>query len=287
MSKLRNLSIIILTALATAAAQQAQDAPATKHFEKDGLTFDYPAQWQLTDDNTPEVRSVTMKPEAGATQIIVVLYRGRVPSCDFEAEGKKITDALSKRVAIVIQAGDAFVSEPVKTKAGGSEVEGAELHGIIKNAPAIGDVYSFRLNRQFVSFVYVRKVDDERANAAWDLVRTTLKVEPSATGVVTVEGERRPKSAPITGWVLNGRALSLPHPDYPPLARAAHASGTVVVQVTIDESGAVIAAHAVSGHPLLQPASVAAAKRARFSPTKLCGEPVRVTGIITYNFFAM
>jgi len=95
-----------------------------------------------------------------------------------------------------------------------------------------------------------------------------------------------PPRAPISGGVLNGKAISLPKPAYPPIARAAHAAGTVVVQVTIDENGNVIAAHAVSGHPLLQSAAVGAARQARFSPTKLSGQPVKVTGVIQYNFVA-
>ena len=95
-----------------------------------------------------------------------------------------------------------------------------------------------------------------------------------------------PPRAPISGGVLNGKAINLPKPAYPPIARAAHAAGTVVVQVTIDENGNVIAAHAVSGHPLLQGAAVGAARQARFSPTKLSGQPVKVTGVIQYNFVA-
>lgn len=92
--------------------------------------------------------------------------------------------------------------------------------------------------------------------------------------------------APISGGVLNGKATSLPKPAYPAMARSAHASGTVVVQVTIDENGNVISARAVSGHPLLQAAAVSAARGAKFSPTKLSGQPVKVTGTITYNFQA-
>lgn len=95
-----------------------------------------------------------------------------------------------------------------------------------------------------------------------------------------------PRTAPISGGVLNGKAISLPKPQYPPIARAAHAAGTVVVQVTIDENGSVISARAVSGHPLLQAVAVAAARNARFSPTKLSGQPVKVTGVIQYNFVA-
>ncbi|HEY8185720.1 MAG TPA: TonB family protein [Pyrinomonadaceae bacterium] len=89
---------------------------------------------------------------------------------------------------------------------------------------------------------------------------------------------------PISGGVLNGKALSLPAPEYPAAARQAKASGAVAVQVTVDESGSVIAAHAVSGHPLLQASAVAAARQAKFSPTLLMGEPVKVNGVIVYNF---
>jgi TonB family protein len=92
-----------------------------------------------------------------------------------------------------------------------------------------------------------------------------------------------PKGA-VAGGVLNGKAISLPRPAYPPIARQAHASGNVVVQVVIDEEGNVIWARAASGHPLLQQASRQAALRARFHPTKLSGEAVKVAGVITYNF---
>lgn len=90
--------------------------------------------------------------------------------------------------------------------------------------------------------------------------------------------------APISGGVLNGKAISKPTPAYPAVAKAARASGTVVVQITVDESGKVISAAAVSGHPLLRQAAVQAAYGARFSPTLLSGQPVKVTGTITYNF---
>ncbi|MFL6283240.1 MAG: energy transducer TonB [Pyrinomonadaceae bacterium] len=96
-----------------------------------------------------------------------------------------------------------------------------------------------------------------------------------------------PKPTPkpiIAGGVLNGKAISKPQPDYPPIAKAARAQGTVTVQILVDESGRVISASAVSGHPLLQQAAVSAARQARFSPTLLSGQPVKVSGVITYNF---
>jgi TonB family protein len=90
--------------------------------------------------------------------------------------------------------------------------------------------------------------------------------------------------APISGGVLNRKATSMPAPEYPPIARQAHASGAVTVQVTIDEGGSVIFAKAVSGHPLLQAAAVSAARQAKFPPTRLSGQPVKVQGVLVYNF---
>jgi len=101
-----------------------------------------------------------------------------------------------------------------------------------------------------------------------------------ADGVKVPEGMK----APISGGVLNGKAISLPAPEYPAAAKQARVSGAVTVRVTVDESGAVIAAQAVSGHPLLQASAVQAARQARFSPTLLMGEPVKIVGVIIYNF---
>ena len=95
-----------------------------------------------------------------------------------------------------------------------------------------------------------------------------------------------PKPAPktVSGGVLNGKATSLPKPAYPAAAKAVRAAGAVSVQVLISESGSVISANAVSGHPLLRAAAEGAARGARFSPTLLSGQPVKVSGVITYNF---
>lgn len=94
-----------------------------------------------------------------------------------------------------------------------------------------------------------------------------------------------PKDA-VSGGILNSKATSLPKPAYPAVAKAVHASGNVVVQVLVDEGGSVTSAHAISGHPLLRASAEAAAKQARFPPTKQAGRAVKVSGLITYNFEA-
>jgi TonB family protein len=88
----------------------------------------------------------------------------------------------------------------------------------------------------------------------------------------------------VSGGVVNGKATNLVRPSYPPAARAVGASGAVNVRVIIDENGNVIAANAVSGHPMLRQSAEQAARASKFSPTVLMGQRVKVTGVIVYNF---
>jgi TonB family protein len=116
----------------------------------------------------------------------------------------------------------------------------------------------------------------------------------ASTGPTVVQVTEAPPPAPevpknpvpkiISKGVITGEALELPRPVYPPLAKLNHIQGSVAVQVLIDEFGKVISAHAASGHAFLTAEAVKAAYRARFSPTKLGDAPVKVSGIITYNF---
>jgi TonB family protein len=93
-----------------------------------------------------------------------------------------------------------------------------------------------------------------------------------------------PKIIRKSGGVFQSSAISRVEPTYPPLAKAAQVSGAVVVEVTVDEQGDVVAARAISGHPLLKDAAIAAARGWKFSPTQLSGVPVKVIGTITFNF---
>src|SRR5688500_9676507 len=86
----------------------------------------------------------------------------------------------------------------------------------------------------------------------------------------------------ISGGVVNGKAINLPATAYPAAARAVGAGGSVNVQVLLDEEGNIVSATAVSGHPLLRSAAEGAARNATFRPTMLQGQPVKVSGVITY-----
>ena len=120
-----------------------------------------------------------------------------------------------------------------------------------------------------------------------------------ATLVMTAVGQG---TKAINGGVLNGKAVSLPKPVYPEVAKAAGISGVIGVNIIIDETGNVASAEAeindlrerrdvdgtkldpLPADPSLRAAAEEAARNARFLPVVLNGEPRRVSGKIVYNF---
>jgi len=136
------------------------------------------------------------------------------------------------------------------------------------------------------------------ANLSSSKLNTASPVEVNSVGVdanpdapvVSLDSEPppgpgpKPILKPVSGGVLNGTALSLPAPFYPETAKRMRSSGVVTVDVVLDETGKVISATASSGPVMLREAATQAALKARFSPTKLSGQPVKVSGVINYKF---
>lgn len=143
-----------------------------------------------------------------------------------------------------------------------------------KNSPALpGSVNA----ADKVSGLGTVEVANARSNSNTEVPVVKLESDPPPPAP-------RPILKPLSGGVLNGTAINLPQPTYPESARRLRMSGLVAVEVVVDETGKVIAAEATSGPPLLRDVAVQAALRARFSPTKLSGQPVKVTGVINYKF---
>ncbi len=116
-----------------------------------------------------------------------------------------------------------------------------------------------------------------------NLLKTVPPPPPLIVKKKPEETAQKPKTTVSLG-VINGKARNLPVPVYSAAAKAISAAGNVDVQVLIDESGAVVSAKAVSGHPLLRESAERAARGAKFSPTLLSNQPVKVSGVIVYKF---
>jgi TonB family protein len=130
------------------------------------------------------------------------------------------------------------------------------------------------------------ELGNERTGPGGNGTNNTVRVAVVDPGTPPPPQPPIEKHAPrtISKGPITGLAKLLPKPPYPPIAIQAHAHGPVNVQVLIDETGKVVSARAVSGHPLLMAAAQQAAYRAVFSPTTLGDQAVKVSGVITYNF---
>lgn len=271
-------TLILVLSLA-AVAQSAQG-----HFAQDGLYFDYPAGFVLNDHSDPKAQQLILtRPDISSMILVVafrdaVLTRGQLFAATEQTTEPYIRDLVTKLSSPKLPAKRDSSCEAI----GEATLGGVQVRGEMNGAPATAEIYAFPKGRRFVNLIYIRKnAEDPESSAAWKLVRGSLKVDVVEAGKAADPEVDSPNGSIYAGGVLNGKTVSLPAPDYPP---SAGVSGAVIVVVTIDETGKVIAAHAVSGPLVLRGASEQAARKARFTPTTLCGKPVKVNGSVVYNF---
>ncbi len=93
---------------------------------------------------------------------------------------------------------------------------------------------------------------------------------------------RAPRTISFGGF--NSRGINIPKPPYPALAKSVGLSGPVVAVVVIDETGHVVWARVISGHPLLQASVKTVVCQARLKPVRVAGHLVKAKGVLTYNF---
>jgi len=111
--------------------------------------------------------------------------------------------------------------------------------------------------------------------------------QQSKTPVQILYGDRTPderRHGPLISGVLNMKVISEVLPSFPQKAKDNRIEGRVEVQLLVNEDGEVIFANPLSGPEELWAESVKAAVGARFKPTKLSGEPVKITGRVIFDF---
>jgi TonB family protein len=271
-----------------AAAQSQSSQSAVEHFTKDGLSFDYPMSWKLTDRSTEAAQHLILSREGSSVLVTVIAHRHAVANLQqFEAARDAITKPYVESMARSLGVQKIPSWDEAKCLDVGERMPiaqrfamGFRLTGQSNGAPSTGEVYVLTLGRRLVNLVYVRNdKDDAEGSAAWSRVVETLNVE----GPPSLPSSPNAKDL-ISGGDLNSKTVKKPPPRYPSAAKDAGQQGTVTVQIIVGEDGSVVSAVAVSGPPLLRDASEAAARSAKFAPTLICGHPVKVLGVITYNF---
>src|SRR6202167_4247654 len=101
---------------------------------------------------------------------------------------------------------------------------------------------------------------------------------------VAVPKVATPQRVRVSAGVTSGLLVRKVNPVYPPLARQARISGTVVLRAVIGKDGSIQNLSLVSGHPMLAPAAIDAVKQWKYKPYLLNGEPVEVDTEVLVNF---
>ncbi|HEX5707603.1 MAG TPA: energy transducer TonB [Pyrinomonadaceae bacterium] len=269
---------------AAAFAQSAPEGGASQRFARDGLAFEYPTGWTLEDLSDANAQHLLLARAGGAALVRVVVYRE--PLQDFEqfiAAGRNIWTPYVKDLAGKLGVAELPSREESKCQAVGDSVAaGVRLSGQLEGRPSVGEVYALVLGRRYVNLFFVRaERDDAAASAAWQTVLDTLKVDVPLGAPPSDEDFKNL----VDAGIINASAVKKAAPEYPLDAKRARATGTINVRVLVDEQGDVVTAKAFSGHRLLWGPSERAVRKWKFTPTKLCGRPMRTAGIafVTYT----
>lgn len=235
--------------------------------------------------------------------IILVLLTGAIAAAIYF--GYRYLDKTLKNSEPYTLAVNALKANPeVKERLGEITETGFPLGAFTTNADGSGDA-AFTMSVKGTKGSGQYQVELKRRNRVWRIENGSVRL--ASGDIITISEKSGDEDADnlnlnfntnrgidipddidtsnmINGGVLNDKAISLPQPAYPPIAKQVKASGTVVIQVIVDEEGNVMSARPVSGHPLLQAVALAAAHQAKFPPTKRGGQPVKVSGVIRYEF---
>jgi TonB family protein len=192
-----------------------------------------------------------------------------------------------------------YSGQPALDQAG--RVIGVAVDPGIKGAPANGVLPAKHLSEQLEKYLnYVSDPDSKKGSGAPERAPATgaadspaaerevggqSALQPNAPSrVVAAAPGTVPSVLQVSSGVLQGKALRRVTPFYPAFAKAARVSGSVKVQIVINEQGEVTEAETVSGHPMLHLPSLRAARQWKFAPSLLEDRPVKVQGDVTFNF---
>ncbi len=191
MKSSRNFFHLIAFLLLCGLSASAQTAPSdAQKFDKDGLSFNYPAGWTFNDTSNADAQQMTFgRPDSDA-QITVFVFRSPLTSPEKLAEAKRVL--VDKYVASTTksfeQAGAHPESSPGSTEIGGVKSEGVKIRASLDGVPGIADIQWSVVGQRLVVLTFLgpdRALT--KAAPAWDLVRTTMKIE---------EAQPQPKPQP-------------------------------------------------------------------------------------------
>ena len=181
------LAMLILVGLTVAGQTQEGSKPQSdlKRFAKEGLSFDYPANWDLADQSTSQMQLIQLVRD-GYAEIRIRVPREWLKSPQKEEEAKRIIQDqyIDSFVKTIEQAGLRPNRSVVTTQIAGADSPGARVRAILDNQPGGMDAYYRVISDRFVQLSMLGSAREiEKSAPAWDSIRNSIQVEspPVAT----------------------------------------------------------------------------------------------------------
>ena len=161
------------------AQAQTPDANA-KHFDKDGLAFDYPNGWEIQDESTKDAQQLTLGRSDSDAQIRLFVHRGKVDTPEKMAQAKKsfIDPYIASVSNTFVQMGAKPEQTTASTQVGAATAEGVRLRASLSGDPGEATIYWLQVGNRVVVLTFFGPDSAlKKAAPAFDAIRNSLHIE--------------------------------------------------------------------------------------------------------------
>ena len=165
----------------------------SKNFAKDGLSFDYPAAWELQDASNGDAQQMTLTKANSDVQIRVFVHKGRITAEKLPDAKKAFIDPYVAATAKQFIAMGAKPEQvPDSTEIGGAKADGTSINASLGGEAGAAKIYWALVGQRVVVLtLFGPDKQIKQLTPVWDLVRTSLKVvDPKAVPAAS------PKASP-------------------------------------------------------------------------------------------
>jgi hypothetical protein len=184
MSRAKCIQVLFFSCLLTvcfgfkAAAQSPGNG--AKRFEKDGLVFDYAANWELSDQSNAAAQQLVLTEKTLDAQIMIIALRGALTTSKQEEQAKAalLEPSINRLRKQYEDAAIKVERTSATTDVAGSPAEGAQLGFAVDGQPGTTDIYWRVINQRLVQLFFIRPEKTvAKTVGCWDMVRNTLQIE--------------------------------------------------------------------------------------------------------------
>ena len=149
-----------------------------KTYTKNGLSFDYPADWSLHEGVNPDAQQLTLGKANSDVQISVFVHKGRIAPEKLPDAKKAFIDPYIQGMSNqFVQMGAKPEQTPDSSEIGGVKADGVKIGASLGGETGSAKIYWAVVGQHVV--VLTLFGPDKQLNqnaAAWDMIRNTLKV---------------------------------------------------------------------------------------------------------------